>query len=493
MSLIQISKLTFSYDSSYENIFTDVSLQLDTDWKLGLIGRNGKGKTTLLKLLMGQYAYQGSISAKVSFAYFPYDVEDKSQETITIIEDMIPDLELWRLERELSLLEVAEEVLYRPFATLSNGEQTKVLLAALFLKDHTFLLIDEPTNHLDLKGRELVSKYLHRKRGFVLVSHDRTFLDQCVDHIMSINRSDIDVQKGNFSSWQTNKERIDQFEEAENVKLKREIKELTEAAKRTAKWSDQVEQTKTGTLSSGVKPDKGHIGHMAAKMMKRSKTLEARIEKNIGEKSRLLNNIDRADSLALHGLGYSKNILIEAVDLEVAYDQVKIFEKTSFTVKQGDRMAILGRNGSGKSSILKLVMGEDIPFAGDLRRGSQLKISYVPQDTSFLRGDLRSFARNEGIDESLFKTILRKLDFSRIQFEKDMSEFSAGQRKKVVIARSLCQRAHLYVWDEPLNYVDVLSRMQIEELLLNYAPTMIFVEHDQLFIDKIATSVLSLA
>lgn len=492
MPLIQISKLTFSYDSSYENIFEDLSVQLDTNWKLGLIGRNGKGKTTLLKLLMGEYEYKGSISAHVSFAYFPYEVEDKSQMTLTIVEGIIPDLELWQLERELSLLEVTEDVLYRPFSTLSNGEQTKVLLAALFLKEHTFLLIDEPTNHLDLKGRELVSNYLNRKRGFILISHDRAFLDDCVDHIISINKADIDILRGNFSTWQLNKDRIDQFEQAENLKLKREIKELTEAAKRTANWSDQVENTKRGNLVSGVKADKGHIGHMAAKMMKRSKTLEARIDQNIEEKSKLLNNIEKADSLALHPLRYNKSTLIEAIDLEIAYDQEKIFGKTSFAVKTGDRVAVLGKNGSGKSSILKLVMGEGIPFEGCMRRGSQLKISYVPQDTSFLKGDLRAFAREEGIDESLFKAILRKLDFSRQQFEKDMSAFSAGQRKKVLIARSLCQRAHLYIWDEPLNYIDVISRMQIEELLLNYSPTMIFVEHDQLFISKIATKTILL-
>ncbi len=136
----------------------------------------------------------------------------------TSYEQAVPQYEHWKLKRELSLLEVEEEVLYRPFATLSNGEQTKVLLAALFLKESNFLLIDEPTNHLEMNAREKVGQYLNSKKGFILVSHDRAFLDQCVDHILSINRNHIEIQRGNFSTWQQNKELQDRFELAENEK-----------------------------------------------------------------------------------------------------------------------------------------------------------------------------------------------------------------------------------------------------------------------------------
>lgn len=121
------------------------------------------------------------------------------------------------------MLKVSDDVLYRPFSSLSNGEQTKVMLAALFLKENSFLLIDEPTNHLDMKARELVSHYLRSKSGFILVSHDRAFLDHCVDHILSINKTNIEVQKGNFSEWRENKERQDNFELAENDRLKKKI------------------------------------------------------------------------------------------------------------------------------------------------------------------------------------------------------------------------------------------------------------------------------
>jgi lincosamide and streptogramin A transport system ATP-binding/permease protein len=241
MSLINISNLTFAYEGSYDNIFENVSFQIDTNWKLGFTGRNGRGKTTFLNLLLGKLEYTGTISASVTFEYFPYEVLDKLANTIDVIGSIYPDYLQWELIRELSFLEVSEDVLYRPFNTLSNGEQTKVLLATLFLKENSFLLIDEPTNHLDIHGREIVSNYLNSKKGFILVSHDRAFLDGCIDHILSINKTNIDIQRGNFSTWQMNKERQDNFKIAENDKLKKEIRRLEKTAKEKAAWSAMAE------------------------------------------------------------------------------------------------------------------------------------------------------------------------------------------------------------------------------------------------------------
>ncbi|NIK71670.1 Lsa family ABC-F type ribosomal protection protein [Paenibacillus sp. BK720] len=492
MSLINVSNLTFAHEGSYDNIFENVSFQIDTSWKLGFTGRNGRGKTTFMNLLLGKYEYSGHISANVTFEYFPFRVEHPEYLTADVVEEIYPDYQQWELVRELTLLQVSDDVLYRPFNTLSNGEQTKVLLAALFLKEDSFLLIDEPTNHLDMNARKLVSQYLNSKSGFILVSHDRTFLDHCVDHILSINRTNIEIQKGNFSDWWENKERQDQYELAENDKLKKDIKRLSDAAKRTNNWSHEVEKTKNGTRNSGSKVDKGYIGHKAAKMMKRSKSMEQRQQTAIDEKSTLLKNIESSDSLKLEQLTYHKPQLVELERLSVYYGDKEVCTDVSFTIEQGERIALSGRNGSGKSSLLKLIVGEDLTYTGTFRKGSNLKISYVSQDTSHLRGNLTDYAREHGIDESLFKAILRKLDFSRIQFEKDISAFSGGQKKKVLIAKSLSEKAHLHVWDEPLNFIDVISRMQIEELLLEHTPTILFVEHDRAFCENIATKIVEL-
>ncbi|MEL7654648.1 MAG: ATP-binding cassette domain-containing protein, partial [Bacillota bacterium] len=284
-----------------------------------------------------------------------------------------------------------------------------------------------------------------------------------------------------------NKELQDRFETAENEKLRKEIKSLTAAARRTANWSDQVENSKNGNLISGIKADKGHTGRQAAKMMKRSKVLESHQQGAIEEKEKLLKNIDTADSLSIKPITYTNHRLLEGENLSILYDGKVVLEKVSFSVNAGDRVALIGKNGSGKSSLLKLLMEEAIEYEGGLRIGSNLIVSYISQDTSYLKGNLKDYARHERIDESLFKAILRKLDFSRIQFEKDIGEFSEGQKKKVLIAKSLCQKAHLYIWDEPLNFIDVISRMQIEELILKHNPTMIFVEHDRSFVENIAT------
>ena len=389
-------------------------------------------------------------------------------------------------------MDVDTEALYRPFETLSNGERTKVLLAALFLGSNRFLLIDEPTNHLDVEARRKLGEYLQKKKGFILVSHDRELLDTCVDHILSINRANIEIQRGNFSSWWQNKQREDAYEQAENSRLKKEIGRLEEAAKQTASWSDKVENGKKGTTNSGSKLDKGYVGHKSAKMMQRAKNQENRMLAAMDEKSKLLKNIEQTDTLKIIPLKYSKNILVDAMDLALFYDTMEVCSGVRFQIRPGDRIAITGKNGSGKSTLLKLICGESIKHTGNITVGSNLKISYVSQETSFLNGTLEKYAYENGIDESLFKALLRKLGFERVQFEKDIKDFSGGQKKKVLIAQSLCEQAHLYVWDEPLNFIDVISRMQIEELLLQYQPTMIFVEHDIAFQKNIATEVISL-
>lgn len=481
MSMIKVENLTFAYPGSYDNVFEQVSFQIDTDWKLGFVGGNGRGKTTLLNLLLGNGEYSGKIISSVSFDYFPYPVKEKSRLTGEILQEICPLAEEWELMRELSYLEVEVDVLWRSFETLSNGEQTKVLLAALFCNEGHFLLIDEPTNHLDVKGRELVSAYLQRKKGFILVSHDRRFLDGCVDHILALNRANIEVQSGNFSSFLANFQRQQKYELDQNRRLQKEIGRLQQAAQNSAVWSDRVEASKSGAA------DRGFVGHKAAKMMKRSKSIEARRQQAFAEKVCLLQNTETAENLKIAPLHYHADPLVTVSETAVCYNGKQVCQPVSFTVKRGERLVLDGRNGSGKSSLLKLLLGQPIEHTGKITIASGLIVSYVPQDTAHLRGSLSAFAEENQIAESQLKTILRKLHFERTQFEKEIQDFSAGQKKKVLIARSLCQQAHLYVWDEPLNFIDIYARMQIEQLIQNFAPTMILVEHDRAFRDTVAT------
>jgi len=300
----------------------------------------------------------------------------------------------------------------------------------LFTREDGFLLIDEPTNHLDMDGRKIVSEYLKSKKGFLLISHDRDFLDGCINHVISINRNSIDVQSGNFTSWYENKLMKDRFENRQN--------------------------------------------------------------KAIEEKQNLLKDIETKESLLLHPLHHHKNPLISVGDLSSYYGEKQILNNLSFEIKQGDIVAIYGSNGSGKSTLIKILLGLKHEYTGDIKLASNLKISYIPQDTSDLTGSLNEYIHKQDVDETLCKTILRKLDFSRELFEMDMKNYSDGQKKKVLIAISLSKPAHLFVWDEPLNYIDVISRIQIEEIIKEAKPTLIFVEHDKRFVEDVANKIIQL-
>ena len=494
MSLIRVDDLTFAYPGSYDNVYDHVRFQFDTDWKLGFLGRNGRGKTTFLRLLMGQYSHGGSISHPLPCAYFPYEVPDPSRMTLDILCAVCPAAEEWELLRETGLLGVDAGALYRPFDTLSSGEQTKCLLAALFCGEERHLLIDEPTNHLDAAGRRAAAAYLRKKRGFLLVSHDRDFLDGCVDHILALNRTGVEVQSGSFSSWWENRERRDAFEQAKNDRLKGEIRRLEQSAEERRRKADAVERAKTGISSQGIVKHglRPYLGEKSRKGQQQRKNMDRRADRAIAEKSGLLKDLEKTEALKLRPLT-ARGRLLDLADVSLFYGERQVCGPLTFRLEPGERAALDGGNGSGKSTLLNMLRGgTEMTSTGTVTRLSGLTISWVPQDTSHLRGSLRDYARKSGVDETLLLAILRKLDFPRVQFEKDMADWSAGQKKKALIARSLCESAHLYIWDEPLNYIDVWSRMQIEELLLEFRPTMLFVEHDGAFRRKIATKTVEL-
>ncbi len=506
MAQINVNNLTFCYEGSFDNIFENVSFNIDTDWKLGFIGRNGKGKTTFLNLLLGKYRYEGSISTSTIFDYFPYIIsKDKSDKCAAdFYEEIKPNCQFWRIVCELDKLQADAGIMYRPFNTLSHGERTKVMLAILFSGENDFLLIDEPTNHLDRASRDIVKEYLAGKKGFILVSHDRDLLDGCIDHVLVLNRNSIEVQSGNFSSWWENKSKKDAFSIMENEKHKKEIDKLKKASERNRQWAEKNEGRKIGfdPLKEHDRciSTRSYIGAKTKKMQSRVKNMEVRLDREIQEKEGLLKDIENPVDLKIYPLQHHKEVLISAKDYSLMYHDSKksVINHFNFGLRQGDRVFLSGKNGSGKSSFIKAVLSgiegmdssgfkELIEEEGTLEIASGLIVSYIDQDTSFLKGNIKDFCKERNLDESLFCAILRQLDMERVQFTKNMEEFSEGQKKKVLIASSLLTPAHLYIWDEPLNYIDIFSRMQIENLILTYKPTMLIVEHDVRFREKLAT------
>ena len=278
---------------------------------------------------------------------------------------------------------------------------------------------------------------------------------------------------------------------------------------------------------------RSYIGEKSRKMQQRRKNLEHRQQNAIEQKQELLKNIEAPVALKIMPLPHHKEVLIRAENLSILYGEKAVVKNLNMEIRQGERLLLSGGNGCGKSSIIKAILAseqaevpgnpisgikekqekgtergknillqgngnkvdrgegeEKFKITGALEIPKGLKISYISQDTSCLKGNLGEYIDSLGLSESLFKSILRQLDFDRVQFEKNMEEYSEGQKKKVLIAGSLLSQAHLYVWDEPLNYIDVFTRMQLEQLILKAQPTMLLVEHDMVFGKKCATDKL---
>ena len=244
MSSIKISNLSFRYEDSSDNIFNNLNLDLDSSWRLGLVGRNGRGKTTFLKLLNGKLLGRGKIQTRLNFSYYPISINDPKNITLYELQNQV-QFEQWELERELNLLGADPNLIWQPFNSLSGGEQTKILLALSFTDQNSFPLIDEPTNHLDEASRKEVSDYLRvHHQGYIVVSHDRDFLNQVTDHILAIENTEIHLYQGNFATYEEVKAERDEFNREKNQKLAGEIGNLHRQKEQFYHWAQKIEAKK---------------------------------------------------------------------------------------------------------------------------------------------------------------------------------------------------------------------------------------------------------
>ncbi|AUI71803.1 ribosomal protection-like ABC-F family protein [Companilactobacillus alimentarius] len=496
MGTIQIENVSFKYDQMADNLFNTLNLKIDESWKLGLIGRNGRGKTTLMKMLLGQLQYRGQIISNLNFYYYPQTVVDKNIPTVEVVKNLahLEDYDLWKIEIELEKLQVDVDILQQEFSTLSPGEKTKVLLAILFVDESGFQLIDEPTNHLDVEGRKIVSEYLKGKKGFIVISHDKSFLNPVIDHVISIDRSDVAVYKGNFDTWQKQWELQNQHEVNEKVQLQKDINRLHETAVKRENWSRQTEAHKNRKqYHEKVHLNKGFIGTKAAKMMKKAKTAEKRVNSAIDEKKTLLKNIEIEAPLELN---YEKrnhpDIFVQVENLKLRHEDI-VTPEVNFKVKCNQVVSLVGPNGIGKTTIFRQIMGLSQPFTqtGNILMANNLKISYLRQDNE-LKGTIRQLSTQKQIEPELVFSNLRKLGFERYLFEQPIEQMSQGQRRKVALAVSLSEEANLYFWDEPLNYLDVITRQQIIEAIKKQHPTMLLIDHDIDLINSVSSKKIEL-
>lgn len=525
MSKITLNKVSYHYEDFYNPVYENIDLILKTDWKLGLIGRNGRGKTTLLKLLTGELEpTAGNISIPVDVEYFPYDSECGYTVTLDIIkenvgglksmEEMMEEiisqndearfdeytllqeqyLERDGYEMESKILKEMDEMgleaslLDRAFETLSGGEKTRIMLLTLFLRKRTFVLLDEPTNHLDEEGKEAVVHYLQKKKGFIVVSHDRAFLDQVIDHVMSINKNDITIEKGNYSTWKYNKDKKEEFEFRTRERLEEEIAQLERSARTSRIWAT------IGNMQSYQYAGNGRANGVET-YMKQAKRSETRMQDNLDKKKELLQNYEEVKPLVMHQRkDMEEKCLIKIKELTFTYPggTQPIIKGFNFEVHAGERIWVKGKNGAGKSTLLKILNGELASEAIDYAEG--LKIAMVAQEPRWKSGYVKEGFDND-INNPTYERFLELCDHFELPdhfLERPLETYSSGELKKVNIARALAEEQHIILFDEPLNYMDTYFSEQLEKAILQYQPTIIFVEHDDYFGKTIATKVINL-
>lgn len=379
--------------------------------------------------------------------------------------------EEWKLKRELSLLHVSEDIIWRPFNQLSGGEQTKVLLALCFI-DERFSLLDEPTNHLDQASRKQIAEYLKQKKGYIITSHDRDFIDQVSDHVLAIDQRQIWLSHGNYSTYRHERDLQDQAASNEQQKLQREIKHLAADKEHKQQWAGQAEKGKRRS-QPGEKIDKGFVSHKASKVMKRAISAQKRMAEKLADKSALIKPVALPADLTMHYQASHRKLLLSS-------------ENPKFELNQGERLAIVGPNGCGKSQLLKrIALGEGV--------ASGVKVSYLPQIITPEAVSLEEFIAKHKLDRSQYLNLLRKLGVERAVFTERLDQLSSGQLRKVWLAKSLLEPAELYLWDEPSNYLDIENQDQLIKLIKNVQPSLLLVEHDQYILDSLAIPRFNLA
>lgn len=529
MAQIEIRDVTFYYDDFYHPVFENMNASLNTDWKMALVGRNGRGKTTLLKLLEGSLEVSsGEIKRAGTVSYFPYSYDAEYTKTIDVIKECIGGLRTLeiqmaqfemdisegdnekyfellnryseldgyevesRIYRELALMRLSAELLERDFSTLSGGEQTCMLIIALFLRQDNFVLLDEPTNHLDKEKKEHLKQYLTRKKGYIIASHDTFFLDAVSDHIFAINKSDISIEQGNYSSWRRNMEWKEQFELRTKQRLKQEIKQLERQSKATRKWSDIGNEQKYAF--AGNARTNGTRAYM-----RQAKSAEQQIRDNLEKKKVLLQNLEEEKRLSIYQEILESECLIAMENVSYRYEEESpfIFENVTLRVYPGDKIWLRGHNGAGKTTLLKLLSGK--LQGADIRYREGVSIAYITQEPGWSCGDVKNHLREslaEGNDFETaymkFKELCNLFDLPEDFEERPLETLSSGERKKVDIARVLAGNHQVLFLDEPLNYMDVYFKAQLETALSEKELTLIFVEHNEEFGKRIANKVLEL-
>ena len=514
---IQINSLVKSFEVGH-NVLDGLTFQIDQGERVGLLGRNGAGKTTLFRILTGELDHdEGQVSiadrhrlgliSQIPVYPAGYTVEDVLRSAFARLESLAGEMEALEgrmaagesdpalLRRYGSLAErfevfggydtdvavnkianglsISPEQRKQLFDSLSGGEKTRVNLGRLILEDTDILLLDEPTNHLDLHATEWLEEYIRGFRGTVLaISHDRYFLDRVVTRVIEIEGGKAEFYSGNYSFYAVEKERRYQERLKQYQKEQAKIEQLEKAAEQLRVWA--------------------FMG--MDKTYRRAVNIERRIERmRTTAKPTKARKMDARFSTAeFHG-----DEMLGIRNVAKSYGDKRLFSGITLKAEGGERIALIGDNGTGKSTLIKMIMGELYPDDGRIRTGPQVKLAYLPQIIRFDHPDWNlvenMMASKRGLSAQSARNRLAAYDFRGEDVFKPVSVLSGGEQSRLRLCMLMDGEVNFLILDEPTNHLDIASREWIEEAVESYDGTLLFVSHDRYFINRFATRIWELA
>lgn len=512
MTICSVNNVTKSFGGNI--IFENISLEIKNGERVGLVGRNGSGKTTIFGLLTGMESLDaGAIHMKKGtrighVAQIPkfdevltvYDVlssafkveKELEKEMHALEKNMAEEQEQSSLQKlmerygviqekfaflggyeiEANIMKVANglqvtDLFSRVFTELSGGEQTKVSLAYMLLQKPDLLLLDEPTNHLDLFAVEWLEQFLKEYTGTVMViSHDRYFLDEVVTKIFDLEDGEIHVYHTNYSQFVEEKEErlLQEFQAYQEQQKK--IKKMKEAIKRLREWANQANPPNEGL-------------HKRARNMERALERIEKLKRPILERKQM--------GLQFEGQERSGKDVVVMKEVSKGFAGRPLFEQANLHVRFQERAAIVGRNGTGKTTLLKLLLEEINPDVGEIRIGSSVKIGYLSQHTygNLKSNVLEAFREYVAVTEGEARHILAKFLFYGPAVFKKVTQLSGGEKMRLRLAQLMYQDINFLILDEPTNHLDIESREVLEEALEQYNGTILAVSHDRYFLNKL--------
>ncbi|HEF1905836.1 TPA: ABC-F type ribosomal protection protein [Bacillus cereus] len=512
MTICSVNNVTKSFGGNI--IFENISLEIKNGERVGLVGRNGSGKTTIFGLLTGMESLDaGAIHMKKGtrighVAQIPkfdevltvYDVlssafkveKELEKEMHALEKNMAEEQEQSSLQKlmerygiiqekfaflggyeiEANIMKVANglqvtDLFSRVFTELSGGEQTKVSLAYMLLQKPDLLLLDEPTNHLDLFAVEWLEQFLKEYTGTVMViSHDRYFLDEVVTKIFDLEDGEIHVYHTNYSQFVEEKEErlLQEFQAYQEQQKK--IKKMKEAIKRLREWENQANPPNEGL-------------HKRARNMERALERIEKLKRPILERKQM--------GLQFEGQERSGKDVVVMKEVSKGFAGRPLFEQANLHVRFQERAAIVGRNGTGKTTLLKLLLKEINPDVGEIRIGSSVKIGYLSQHTygNVKSNVLEAFREYVAVTEGEARHILAKFLFYGPAVFKKVTQLSGGEKMRLRLAQLMYQDINFLILDEPTNHLDIESREVLEEALEQYNGTILAVSHDRYFLNKL--------